>query len=191
MTTWNEATGGWVGVPVPTRLVIGRSSRAAVVLTRVVAYPQGFEFDVLLRLREGRIRPLLTSPPYPTGDIRPPPNPFLAWRWQRMGDASAGAVRFELRAADTSWSVSNGQGPDDRADATAPLLLPLTNSFTEERGDSRWWVEPLPPPRPLSLSCEWLGQEVPPAQSTISGQLIRDAAEHSEQIWCADAPDDH
>jgi hypothetical protein len=153
----------------------------------VVAYPQGFEFSVLLRLRRGRIRPLLSSGPSPPSDMRPPPNPFLAWRWRGMGEVQGSAVQLALWVEGTSWSVSNGQEPDERLEESAPRLLPLTSSFSAERGESEWWVNPVPPPGLLTILCEWPDQGVPPTHSTVDTQVICDAAQKCEDLWDGDA----
>jgi hypothetical protein len=100
---------------------------------------------------------------------------------------SGGAVHLALRVDGTSWSVSNGQEPGERPGGSAPRLAPLTTSFSADRGDSRWWVEPLPPPGVLTLLCEWPDQGVPPTQSTIDAWLIRDAAAGCEELWDRDA----
>jgi hypothetical protein len=43
---WTSAPDGWIGGVVPAELAIGRSEEAAVVLSRIVAYPIGFELTL-------------------------------------------------------------------------------------------------------------------------------------------------
>jgi hypothetical protein len=43
MPEWSSAPEGWIGSVVPVAELIGRSEEAAVCLSRVVAYPVGFE----------------------------------------------------------------------------------------------------------------------------------------------------
>jgi len=142
-----EPPSDFVGVAVDLRLVLGRSESASVVIEGVVAYPTGFAFEIIAThppdaaLRE---RGLLAGVP----------------RHRYWQDAAHGATQREERVAVYL------RLPDGRSMASEPSLAaaqePSDSPLRPFRAHAErswirahYWIEPLPGPGILTVSCEW------------------------------------
>jgi hypothetical protein len=65
---------------------------------------------------------------------------------------------------------------------TGVHLVPVAASTTAYAGDSVYWVFPLPPPGPVTITCEWVSAGVPPASIELDGKAIREAGLRSAPL---------
>ena len=138
-------------------LLAGRSDRAAVAITSMAAYSNGFEFAVTRLVRPGT----------PGWDEEP----------------VTAQSRFEvaLRLSD-GREVSAGRPPVGTGPA-GPFLRMNGGGGSSHYNQTRWWAWPLPPPGPLEFMCQWPAMGISDARVSIDAGLILDAARHSVQIW--------
>lgn len=173
---------------VPVERLLGRSASAAVAAAGFEAYPTGFTFTLLVRSRQSprfhRERPRFTQP----GDELPARDPHrrvVGWRpwplaeWDDSGLLELGVAFADGRSATAVDDGATGPGgPSDRP----PIRLshPFGGMWSNASGGAyRWWVEPLPPPGPVTFACRWLGQGIDETRVEIDGDLLRSAAQRA------------
>ena len=177
----------WFGPPqgtlpgvVALELVLARSEIAAVCITRLAAYPNGFEFDVVTLTAPGQeyeLDPMLFGP-------------HRHHRRQRRDEGIAGEIlRLGVEFADGSkaTNLQGRAGPDEQPEG--PLLMDRGGGG----GGGEWrqseWVWPLPPPGRLSFVCEWPAAGIELTREEIDAQIVLDAAERARAIFGGPRPD--
>jgi hypothetical protein len=172
----------WVGPPdnvipgaLPLELLLAASQTAVVALRGRAAYPTGFEFDLVARLRAmtpedgpraGRF--LVVSPDEITDGKLPPR--FL---------------RFGLEFSD-GRKVTNlpRTRPEPFADpGVGPILWGRDGSGSNSAWRQSYWVWPLPPPGPLKFVCAWPAFGIPESTASVDGAVVIDAATRATVVW--------
>lgn len=158
-------------------LVLARSDRVAICVTRLAAYPTGFEFDLVVISRsevEGdELDPLLFGP----------------HRHRRRGTTSQDdeVLRLGVQFADGDKATNTG-GFHPRGDG--PPVGPVLHSGGGGGGGGTWhqneWVWPLPPPGPLAFVCEWPAGGIALTRHEIDADLIHEAAGRAQVIFPED-----
>jgi hypothetical protein len=173
---WFGAPRGTIPGIVAVELVLARTDRFAVCISRLGAYPTGFEFDLLalaapggadgdeldpMQFGHGRHRARV--------DQRLAPDEFL-----RLG------VQFADGGKATNLPGARQYGPGQ---PDGPVL----HGGGGGGGDNHWhqieWVWPLPPPGPLAFVCEWPAAGIPVTRKEIDAQLILEAADRAKVIF--------
>lgn len=151
-------------VPIQT-LTVGRADRAAVAVTGISAFAEGFEVFVTARVR----------PAGAAGDREAMPDRGAARR----------SFRFGLLLSDGSKVIGEhgGHGPADDTQPSGPVLRTFMFGAGLRSHFSRWWAWPLPPAGPLEFVCEWPAQGIAETRAVIDAQLILDAAGRSTRLW--------
>lgn len=176
MPPWFSAPSGTPPGVVALELVMARNERVAVCVTRLGAYPSGFELDlVTMGAGEGdELDPLL----------------FGGRRMHaRVRSGEQGIppemLRFGVEFADgaKATNTSAGRFRDLHEEPTGPVL----NTGGGGGGGGNWrqslWVWPLPPPGPLTFVCEWPAAGINLTRHEIDAQLVLDAATRAEVIF--------
>jgi hypothetical protein len=149
-------------VPINT-LQFDRSEQAAVAITGISAYSNGFEFAVTRLLQPGT----------PGFDAEMP--------------TAAGMVlarepfQVSLQLSDGRKVIS--ERPPGDAEPTGPILRPRGGGGTSHSQLTQWWAWPLPPSGPLEFICQWPVLGTGETRVGIDAQLILDAARQSVQLW--------
>lgn len=143
-------------VPVGT-LPFGRSGRAAVAITGLSAFGNGFEFEVTRLIR--------------------PDTPG----WDEEPFAAHGTFEVSLRLSD--GRVVHSGGPSGDSEPAEPFLRPAGGGATSHHSQQRWWAWPLPPSGPLEFVCQWPSMGISEARVSVDADLILAAAGHSIQVW--------
>jgi len=151
-------------VPVNT-LLFDRSERAAIAITGISAYTNGFEFFVTRLIQPGA--PGWDEDPVP-GE---PGEPFAAHR----------SFEISLLLSD-GRTVSSGR-PRGGSEPTEPMLRSRGGGGTSHYNQAQWWAWPLPPSGPLEFICQWPTLGISETRVSIDAQLILDAARRSVQLW--------
>lgn len=174
----------WLGAPrgtlpgvVALERVLARTEVAAVCVTRLGAYPTGFEVELVTvsRSTADDLDPLLFGPPR-----------------RRRGSEAEGLpdemLRFGVQFADGSKATNvGGDPPYDAAVApTGPVIVPGGGGGGGGSWHQSLWVWPLPPPGPLLLVCEWPAAGIPLTRSEIDARLIIDASERAQVVFSDD-----
>jgi hypothetical protein len=172
---WIAPPRGYVPGGVALRLVLARNDRVAVALTKLAAYPVGFEFELVVLTadeEEYGLDPMLG------GRVRHPGMP--------RADPEQSMLRFGIEFAD-GRRVTNLEGRfpcRDDEPPTEPVLRPGGGSSS---GGSEWrqdmWIWPLPPAGPLTFVCEWPAAGIPFTKTEIDAQPLLDAAGQAQQIF--------
>jgi hypothetical protein len=144
-------------VPINT-LQFDRSERAAIAITGMSAYSNGFEF----------VLTALIHPDAPGFDAETP------------GGGVPKLYQVSLQLSDGRTVVGDSsRGPEP----TEPVLRPRGGGGTSHYHHSRWWAWPLPPAGPLGFICNWPTLRTGETRVSIDAQLILDAARQSVRLW--------
>ena len=181
MPPWAGSPHGTLPGVVALELVLARSERAAVCVTRVAAYPTGFEVDLVTMASADSdfdLDPLMFGRRHGGARIGP-----------RAQEIPEEMLRFGVQFADGSKATNLGprhHGPG----GDGPPLGPVLHQQGGGGGGGNWrqtlWIWPLPPPGPLSFVVEWPAAGVALTRHEIDAQLIRDAALRAQVIFSED-----
>jgi len=147
-------------VPINT-LLFDRSEQAAIAITGISAYTNGFEISVTAILH----------PDTPGFDAETPNGGMLLHQ----------PYQISLQLSD-GRTVTSGR-PHGDAEPTGPILLPRGGDGTSHYQHSQWWAWPLPPSGPLQFICQWPTLGTSETRVRIDAQLILDAARQAVQLW--------
>jgi hypothetical protein len=176
---WFTAPEGMLPGVLPLELVLARTDRAAVCLTRIGAYPTGFEMRLVTIVAEayGDLDPMLFGP----------------HRMHRGGERSRespdGMLHFGVQFADGSKATNaeRHRFPDEEGGAPEG---PVMNSGGGGGGGGSWhqdiWVWPLPPPGTLTFAAEWTDAGIPLTLREIDCAPLLEAAGRAQVIFTAD-----
>jgi hypothetical protein len=178
---WLEAPEDWLGGVVPVQALIARSESAAVYLSRIVAYPVGFEFsiDALTRTRQRgyAFDPMWEREEGPPAEVLRYGIEFADGRRARsVGDVPFGASESTLLAL----SDDEERRPDP---ATEIFLMPGGGGGSDRHAERTCWVWPLPPEGAVAFVCEWPRFEIPESRIELDAHVIRDAAGRAVEVW--------
>ena len=167
-----------LGVAVPLRTVLARQPGLVIALTDCVAYSNGFNFGIAIRsANELDHRSFGFGPPSEAD--------------------RAGRFEVRVRFADGRESTVTGHGPNPAVMAyylawqegrelevpAGPIIGQFGGGGGGKRMDFQYWVWPLPPDGPLSISCEWPKGGVASSWTEVDGDAIRDAGSTSTSVW--------
>lgn len=152
----DEAGAGVTGV----QRVLVESESTAIVVTYCVAYSNGFQLGVGIRYR--------SEPKQPRGPHDFPERSLVV------------GVRF-ADGRESRWgSIRFGEEPLDPA---GPFIGPTSGGGGGMRWDQNYWVVPLPPDGPLTITSHWPEGGVPDGSTELDGAAIRLAGESSQRLW--------
>ncbi len=169
----------WIPGVVPVELLVARSDEAAVVLGRILAFPDGFQLTVhsyLHRSLKRRRRRHLHHP--------------LMWHDAEPGEPLAGEVlRFGLAWPDGGRATNIDAWGRKWPDATEPAhgLEERSGGGSDDEYSQEYWAWPLPDPGPLRVVAEWPAFGIAETTALLDGGLIAEAASRSRPVWPEDA----
>jgi hypothetical protein len=164
-----------LGVAVPMQHKVASSAEAIVVLTDCVAFTTGFSLGVGIRKKH-----------------EPPPMPF-----PRARPSDEMSLEVGVRFSDGRETARAGHGPSEALgswyrdwsegkDPPAPIgpIIGMGGwGGGSKRWDMRYWVWPLPPDGPMTITCRWPAGGVPNGAVEVDGSAIRRAGLSSEKLW--------
>jgi hypothetical protein len=180
MPPWVRAPADTLPGVVPLELVLARTEHVAVCVTRLGAYPEGFELDLVTMAGKDRddLDPLLFGRP--------------GMRGRRLGgelDAGSGIppemLRFGIEFADGTKATNTAgriRGPREEP-PPGPVLTPGGGGGGAGNWRQTIWVWPLPPAGRLALVCEWPAAGIALTRHELDAQLILDAASHAQVFF--------
>jgi hypothetical protein len=169
-----------LGAPVPVRLVLARTEEAAVAITEVVAFSNGFEVLVSARRRNvggGTRRTFYGGMPMGPDD----PN-TLRFGIQFADGRKGSNIAFGGGGAIRLYYQAKQQGKEPEL-PEGPVIHPRGGGGGGTRFDYRFWVWPLPPAGKLVFACEWPALKVPESLQEIDAALILERAGDSMRLW--------
>jgi hypothetical protein len=163
---WDPPEAEFPGIVPINTLQFGRSEQAAIAITGISAYSNGFEVSVTCLIRPG-------APGF-DAEVPTPRGMLLAHE----------SFQISLQLSDGSKVISGRSHGD--SEPTGPILRPHSGSGTSHYQLSRWWAWPLPPSGPLEFICQWPTLGTGETRVGIDAQLILDAARRSVRLWPED-----
>jgi hypothetical protein len=168
---WITSPRGTLPGIVPIERVLAQTDRVAVCVTRIAAYPVGFELDLLAMIT--------------------PDEDFDPMLFHRQHLAGRGAVdelppemlRFGVRFADGSSATNIDGFQRERTRPTAPVMHHAGGGGGGGEWRQTFWVWPSPPPGPVTLVCEWPAMGIALTESELDAQSILEAAERAQVIF--------
>jgi hypothetical protein len=172
-------TPAWIAAPrgtlpgiVPIERVLARTDRVAVCVTRIAAYPTGFELDLLAM-------------------ITPDEDDFDPMLFHRHAFLRSGGVdeippeilRFGVQFADGSRATNTGGFQREQRRPTPPVMHQAGGHGGGGQWRHTYWVWPLPPPGSLTLVCEWPAMNIALTECELDAQPILDGAERAQVIF--------
>jgi len=172
MPPWLGAPQGTLPGVVAVELVLAQTEKVAVCVTRLGAYPTGFEFEIVTMSAddEGGLDPLWFHHRHrmhrgATNEIPPE------------------LLRFGVQYADGSRATNTSGFHHERTPPQGPVM----HAGGGGGGGGNWrqtqWVWPLPPPGTLTVVCEWPAMDIPVTRTDVDAQLILDAAARAQVIF--------
>jgi hypothetical protein len=153
---------------------------AAVAVRGIVAYPDGFEFRLVLWVR----RPL--SRGRRRGHPMWEPIMFEPLGLDRGGELPAEFLRFGIQFPDGA-SVTNLDSPpwELSPDATAPShgMESSSGGGSDTHYEQDWWAWPVPDAGILAFVCEWPAHDIAETRYEVNADDIRRAAERALPVW--------
>jgi hypothetical protein len=161
---WEEPPRGGVGGICGIRTALGVSSEAAMLLTDVVAYPDGLELALELRLRD----PEAGFSDQFREIVRPT---------EADGALSPLFARLGVQLADgTKLTNLDPVRPFAGEQPSSPVLRQKSGSGGSEGIRVRFWLWPLPSHDPFTVVCEWPAFGIPERHTVIDVAAIVAAA---------------
>lgn len=164
---WRGDPDDTIGIPLATTALLVHTDDIAIVASGFFAYPAGFTFSLVSVSR-----------------LSPSPSPMGFHPRQR--GSGGGGLRFGIEFADGSKALGI---PHWR-----PTEEPYQRTLRMEGGGGggrTWrqgfWCEPLPPPGPMALVCEWPDFLVPETSIEIDATTIAEAGPQALALWPDDA----
>ncbi len=172
---WSGAPRGVLPGVIALELLLGRSDRGAVAITRLAGYPAGFQFDLVAMTAPGfeeDLDPMLFGP----------------YGHHRRRGGSGGwpddMLRLGVQFADGGRATNVGGHHHGFGE---PPIGPVMHGGGGGGGGGDWhqsmWVWPLPPPGRLSFVCEWPAVGIEQSRTEIDAQLVLDAAARAQPIF--------
>jgi hypothetical protein len=173
----------WVGAPrgmlpgvVAHTLVIAHNDRVAVCVTRLGAYPTGFEFELHA----------MAAPDQDELDIDPllfGPHRHHRRRPGSEQELPDDMLRFGVQFSDGRKATNTAGWHHDDEPPAGPVMHEGGGSGGGGDWRQDYWVWPLPPPGPLLFVCEWPALAIPVTRAEIDAQLVLDAASRAQVLF--------
>jgi|HubBroStandDraft_4_1064222.scaffolds.fasta_scaffold102005_2 hypothetical protein len=182
-----EPEARWLGGVVPVEAFIGLSEQAAVGASKIIAYPDGFDLDVVAFVRRPERRrrhrfpmthgPILQDHGYGLRD--------------EDGAVAKDLVRFGVQFPD-GGKVTNLDRTPMWPDATEPMhgMEGRSGSSSDGEAQQEFWIWPIPESGDIVLVCEWPAYGIAESSLTVSGEALRAAAARARLVWPEDPPGD-
>jgi hypothetical protein len=180
MPPWVRAPSGTLPGVLALELVLARTEQVAVCMTRLGAYPEGFELDLVTMAGADR------------DELDPQLFGRRGMRGRRLSgglDAGAGIpsemLRFGVEFADGTKATNTSgrvRWPHEEPPA-GPVLTPGGGGGGGGNWRQTLWVWPLPPAGRLAFVCEWPAAGIPLTRHEIDAQLILDAASRAQTFF--------
>jgi hypothetical protein len=172
-------TPAWIAAPrgtlpgiVPIERVLARTDRVAVCVTRIAAYPTGFELDLLAMITpdEDDFDPMLF-------------HRHALLRSGGVNEVPPEILRFGVQFADGSRATNTGGFQREQRRPTPPVMHQAGGHGGGGQWRHTYWVWPLPPPGSLTLVCEWPAMDIALTECELDAQPILDGAERAQVIF--------
>jgi hypothetical protein len=171
MPPWFGAPHGTLPGVVAVERILAQTGDVAVGVTRLAAYPSGFEVDVITMSADDQ------------HDLDP--WMFGHHRMQRGAteEVPPELLRFGVLFSDGSKATNTGGFHHDREPPAGPIMHPGGGGGGGASWHQTHWIWPLPPPGTLTFVCEWPAMGIPVTRVELDAQAILDAGSRAQVIF--------
>jgi hypothetical protein len=149
--------------------VLALADDVAVFLHGIACYPRGFAFMLEV-----------TSRYEPPEDEEPRHHPFGLWGHHARDERA----RFGIGYSDGRRVTLDDRWPPRAPKTSGPLTITQGGGHGGQgHYSSELWVQPLPPPGPVTFAVEWPAEGIEETLHTIEGERFREAAKRSKRIF--------
>ncbi len=160
---WEGPPLRWLGGVASVGGLLGRSDSAVVRLLPSFAFPEGVLLGVELHARDDEV---VLDALSPAGFSR--------------GRVPGHVCRLGVLLADGGRATSVAGWAE--GEPPAPQLRFVGSSGGTRSVTAQFWLWPLPPPGPLTLTVQWPDQGIPLTRTQVDGTLLHDAADRAEPL---------
>lgn len=164
-----------LGEAVAVRVVLARTADVAVAVNDVVAYSNGIELGLAVRMRT-------------TDQWADPYGMHYGHTRAGRAELTEEVLRFGVEFGDGRRATNIGGFPHGEPAPSEPVLVQRGGGGGGRTWDMRMWLWPLPPPGALVLVCEWPKHAIELTRVEVDAQPLLDAAARSEQLWPGGEP---
>lgn len=155
--------------------MLAQNDKAAVCVSRLAAYPTGFEFDLVVMVvpgqREFDLDPLMLR------------RQLLAHRRGEQQEIPPELLRVGVQFSDGSKATNTGGYGYDQDPPPGPVMHQRGGGGGGGSWRQTYWIWPLPPPGQLSFVCEWPVAGLALSRAEIDAQTVRDAADRAQVLF--------
>ncbi|TMB45351.1 MAG: hypothetical protein E6J53_06385 [Chloroflexi bacterium] len=168
-----------LGVSVPVRQVLFSAPEVSLAMIDCVAYSTGFRFSLAMRSKHDVNAGLMGFGP-------PSSRPFDEEQFRfgvRFSDGREGSSSLHRPPGGVMayfQAIQEGREPEVPA---GPVVSPRGGGGGGKRWEFTWWVWPLPPDGPVTITFEWPARNITAASGEVDGAAIRQAGETSTKLW--------
>jgi hypothetical protein len=159
-----------LGVAVPAQKVLRKGAEAVVGVTGCVAFTTGFQLSVGIRKKH-------LPPPVAHPMLHPEPVETRLRIGVRFADGRETDWQ-ELRAYHEAFAAG-----EDAPVPAGPVISGAGGGGGAKSLNMSYWIWPLPPDGPVTVTCHWPEGGVPDGQAELDGSAIRRAGESSRKLW--------
>lgn len=175
MPPWLGAPRGTLPGVVSVVLVLAQTEKVAVCVTRMAAYPTGFEFEIVTM----------------NADDQDELDPLMFHHQHRLRSGATDEIppellRFGVQFPDDSRATNTGGFHYERTPPQGPVMRACGGGGGGGSWHQTQWVWPLPAPGTLTVVCEWPAMDIPVTSTGVDAQLILDAAARAQVIFSDD-----
>lgn len=167
-----------LGVAVPLRTMLVSRPRVVVAVVDCVAYSSGFRFGVSIRSKDDIDHRSLGFGPPTEREAKGTLRVGVRFADGRAATTQAHGGSSEVVAYYTAWR--EGHEPEVPA---GPVIAHSSGGGGGKQFDWHYWIWPLPPDGPLTLSFEWLAGGVGLSSTDVDGGAILRAGATSKSLW--------
>jgi hypothetical protein len=163
------------------RRVLAATPDVVIAVTECVAYSTGFQLGIGIRRKldlEPRIFGMRGMQPRP-----PEPVEMTLELGVGFSDGRSSEHRGHRPSSvtmDYYRTIQEGGQPELPA---GPVISGWNGGGGGKRWDMQYWIWPLPPDGPMTISCEWPAGGIPSASQEFDGRAIRMAGESNTRLW--------
>ena len=151
--------------------IVVQNANVAVCISRIAAYPTGFEFEFLTMTTGGE----------------PAADPMMFHHHRHQQGTGSGIppelLRLGVQFADGSKATNIGGFVDEGSPPAGPVMHPCGGGGGGGSWRQTQWVWPLPPPGVVAFVCEWPAMGVALTRIEVDAQTILDAAARAQVIF--------